>query len=665
MFDLIKFLDFTSPIPRLYVNSTSRFKNIYGGLLTLVSFLIIFIFSVVLLVKLLKRENMTIIYNEEFIDKPYLNLTNFPIFFEVYNSNGLKFENASRLFKIKSKRYLIQDKLINGTIIKDVNVTPINIIECSVLKNQSDSYYNNYDFKNYDISDKLCLDLSDGHYLTGSTGDQSNQSLLVINIDKCTNTTEKDNCYPNDYIDRTLGRPHLILRFKNNYVNNNNIYHPEVSFLKNELITFNSQMMKMINYQFNTIEYNTDYGYILQDFQRRIFFKHSESIMDSLNLAPENTGILKIQFSMTKTKGIYNRHFEKFQNVIASLGAIIKLLIFIFGYLNSIFNEDYYFNYICNYVNLYEHSKYSSWDYSNNINSCKKKIDKINSISINKKIDIENSPVNDFKDIRSINRDLNFQLFKKNDNNEIIKEKALNESNMVKNNKEADTNNCLINNSQIALNELKKDKSNFLIVNQSFKVRNDPGNSNDVILEQQRIDYNQVIKNKISNSNKSNNNNSSENFFSFNTNFKKKYRLDLNIIDIVRKVTRLFKNVKTKTLDLGISYIKRKISVEEIIRKMLEIDKLKFSLMTKEQINNLNGLTGPNLFSDFIDNNNISSINKNTKRKINKKNTDIFKINIDELWSNYEFERKIYDIEKTVKTIKTNSLAEKMSKFRK
>ena len=164
MFDLIKVLDFKSPKPSVLVNITSRFKNIWGELLTIVSFLSIFVFSFILFVKLLKRENMTIVYYEEFIEQHFLNLTNFPVFFEVYNSIGIKIENASRLFSIKSKMYLIQDILVNGTIKKERNYSPLDITKCPLLRNKSYSYYN-YDYlANSDFSDKLCLDLSGGFF---------------------------------------------------------------------------------------------------------------------------------------------------------------------------------------------------------------------------------------------------------------------------------------------------------------------------------------------------------------------------------------------------------------------------------------------------------------------------------------------------------------------
>jgi hypothetical protein len=52
-------------------------------------------------------------------------------------------------------------------------------------------------------------------------------------------------------------------------------------------------MLKIVTYQFGNIEYNTDYGYMIQDYEKKNLFKHTETKVDSLGLAPGNGGILK------------------------------------------------------------------------------------------------------------------------------------------------------------------------------------------------------------------------------------------------------------------------------------------------------------------------------------------------------------------------------------
>lgn len=640
MFNRIRHLDFMSPKPSLLVDRRSRFKNIYGGLLTIFSFLTILVFSIILLIKLLNRENMSIIYNEEFIENPYLNFTKFPIFFEVYNANGNKFEKASRLFSIKSKKYLIQDVTKDGIVKKDIKVSMLNITECSVLMKNPNSYYNQGEMLKTDIKDKLCLDLSDNYFLRGSSGDQGNQSFIAIDVDKCTNTSLKNDCYPSEYIDSVLGRPHFIIRFKNNYINNNNINNPEISYIKSEMITFNSQMMKIITYQFNPIEYNTDFGYIFSDNKQLNFFKQSEANVDSFGLAPGNYAMLKFQFTMSKTKGVYYRNFEKFHTVMASVSAVTRLIIFVVGMLDNIFNEYYFYNYICNYINIYEHSDLSNWDYSNNLNknlTTKKKVNKINSLFAaqnNKKINDNNPPMNIENNIVP-RKNLNPHSSKKNW--EQFKDIAINNSNVINLKRDIESCNFNIHNSQLALNEMKKEKGNLLNVNKSVNLNNNFSSNNNNVLELRRRSAYLTHKNtNVFNLNdKLNKNVDAKNYFSFATNFKKKYKLDISCADISRNISYFFKNQKTLTMDLGISYIKKKVSIEEMIRKMLEIDKLKFFILNREQINSFNSLTGPNPFSDIDENQGINKIKK--KKKLCKKNSDIFRYNVDELWSNYEF----------------------------
>ena len=65
-----------------------------------------------------------------------------------------------------------------------------------------------------------------------------------------------------------------------------------------------------------------------------------------------------------------------------------------------------------------------------------------------------------------------------------------------------------------------------------------------------------------------------------------------------------------KIPDISINYIHKKLIVEEIIKKMIEIDKMKFILMKKEGLKVLFNLDGPNIF------NNDNHFNKNNLNKI-------------------------------------------------
>lgn len=71
-------------------------------------------------------------------------------------------------------------------------------------------------------------------------------------------------------------------------------------------------------------------------------------------------------------------------------------------------------------------------------------------------------------------------------------------------------------------------------------------------------------------------------------------------------------------------YIKEKISIENILKKLNEVDKIKFSLFNKEQLNLFNTIPNPNF-------NEIFSQNQNQNEEYNSMSQ------IDQLWRKYEF----------------------------
>ena len=172
------------------------------------------------------------------------------------------------------------------------------------------------------------------------------------------------------------------------------------------------------------------------------------------------------------------------------------------------------------------------------------------------------------------------------------------------------------------------DNSNYLSISRNYL--------NDV---KQKEEKNLIIVNNINNSNVCLQNKSEFDEFKKNLkiipqNFisKKKSVLEINCFQILIRNLFCKSTHKTNILDIAINYVKRKISIEEIIRKMLEIDKIKFILFDSNQLNHIKKLQGPNIFSPFMKIN-LDSEGKIKNSKID--NNDNNKIN--DLWLKYEF----------------------------
>jgi len=103
----------------------------------------------------------------------------------------------------------------------------------------------------------------------------------------------------------------------------------------------------------------------------------------------------------------------------------------------------------------------------------------------------------------------------------------------------------------------------------------------------------------------------------------------------------MIKSQKTRSLDIGIKYVQKKISTEEIIRKLLEIDKMKFLIFDENTLNDLNLLSGPNLFYDEEKNFTKKFRNKNNNKILNNKSIDRDSQKLNNFWNKFEFENDI------------------------
>ena len=90
-----------------------------------------------------------------------------------------------------------------------------------------------------------------------------------------------------------------------------------------------------------------------------------------------------------------------------------------------------------------------------------------------------------------------------------------------------------------------------------------------------------------------------------------------------------------KSLDLGIDYIKKKISIEVIINKLIDFDKLKFYLLNSEKLESIKNFPGPKIKSHEIQLN-LHKINNTSNANIMLNFQNESK-DIEKLWEKYEF----------------------------
>lgn len=835
--ELIKRWDILSQKAFFFVNKDKRFKTLLGGCLSITAYLFILFFTFLFLNDLFQKTQIKLIYNEQELAKPIYNMTRYPFLFQLKDEDGKNFDDAHKIFEIEINKISIQ-KTTNKGVLKFISKSSIiewkkcNLIPYYYYSSSSKGLEYSNLLNNSDLIESYCLDLSSEMALEQKSKQIMDEVYFTITVSKCDNDSSNrdisininnsfannisnnnnynisnSTCYSKDLINNYIINGNMLLKFIDFKIDNNNYNSPAQGYLREEKFALTGNTMKRAEYIFRDMEYTTDYGLLFSYKETVSFTKQSGFHSENVSIQPKNQKLLFLTFSLEKIKATYSRNYEKLQTCLASIYAMTRLIIFLFNFSNNLLNELNYFNFICNYINIFEkldskdlslttpvqqkgslvpHGKNSGlfsnkFSSPNNINysNCQPPSHRRNFINRNfsKNLSMEAKLTKNKEKAQGFNvnfySDLNtsqkpFNTPTKASNNAIkcnflnaydsyvhenirkhrdrisdanlinankfkisAREKInirtkhnyeLNRADISSNrlNRENDTNKIkdnnpdfqkLIGNIDINLSELKiinnsnyltSEKNKYLNLNindipnanyfQNNDIMNSFENTNQIKLREQNFNninntYNKSSKMRTNNinisklqQNQSSNcnfnniikaNNNIDNNFAFFANkrsnqryFKKPIinKLHLSCLDIVKKNLLFTKTRKIKALELAINYVKKKLSVEEILRKMLEIDKLKFLTLDIEMLDEFYKISGPNIFSE----NNLKITNVNDCNF--DRNLFFESKYLDNLWSLYEFKDLYYENNHFFfnnDNVKNKQLLSKISKIKK
>ena len=620
-------IDFVSKDAELYINENKTFKNSIGGFFSALSIIVNTIIIINTLFNFI-NENHHILNQSEIIDdNPTFNFTNFPILFSIRDNDGNYINEVNRFFKISSRKYEIQYLSNNTKQQKMVSSREINIKKCKDLRNNFSYMYFLDDFFSKDIflDTKYCLDLSEENILKGIKGNFENNTYISIGIERCLNSSEINNCFSSEIIDYT---------FEINFIDYLNM---GKKYLFSDKFSLLQNNKKSKSYQVSNIESISNSFFILGKNFIEKFYKIKETNTD-IYFNPNNNNnennLLEIFFTMSKNKINYKMTILNMQFYLSYMYILIKFVHFLIKFFSNQLNKFYYFIFICNKINVFEHLESEDVIHRD--------IEKINPLKVN----VNNSKQNSNSVFK-----LNFtnkkqrKIFDSNSNSNnkdrIVNIESANNSNKniieipeEEKIQEIKIKSCRLNNEfsdekfnlsskalfpHINENEKIKKKDNF-----NFEIKNN---------DKRKSKFNSIIKNSNQNHDESkfdnqNHNESKLNLGTLLTWKKKYYSLKFNLSD---KFYSIFSCIsKTKNfdiIDLTIKYIKKKMSIDEIIKKLIEVDKIKFLLMKKDSLKNLYTLDGPNIF--------FQQNQLNNKSKI----SDLYLLKLSNFWKECEFEK--------------------------
>lgn len=654
----IKFFDFLSTHPKLYVDQSIRYKNSIGGLFSLIIIIVTIIFTSLFIIDLSKRTNFRLIINEEMLENSKIDASNLPVVFELYNELGEPSNYTKRMISVEAKiinfyqnnKYALNSNFAYTSNIKIRNCSKIN------SANKFQGFINILKALNFNKYDN-CLDLSNKTNIESNLNANKIQKILNINVNRCVNSTNNNNSCLSDFdIDKLLNKTQIVFTMPNFYLDNFDYESPGKFYLQKDIFNLNSNILKVFNYYLKEIEYVSENGLFLSEKKSKFFFKQKYEKNENYIISEEdNQSILKLFISMTNKKITYFRSYLKIQDHLASLMAFFHLLILIVKLILNVFIENHYLNYLCNYIGIFQKFQIDLLNKNiiknktrfNNFNFEAKSGNLINENSYNK-LNIINNKDNliSLKEDPLAQKNVNEKNLKLNKFR--IKSNKLNEPTLINNLRNRKHKN---HRPSIFKNSDNNSKSNYNNVENIINIHIDKEKIDDIIIKDEKsfISENNVISKNFKsgkiNINAQNINNSnlnnvnitnlaliSKNFNSESRIFKKPTTVfKINNTDLFKRYIFNCKTNRMKVMEIGMDYITKKLSIEEILRKVLDIDKLKFLTIDKEILDKYNHISGPNVFyrsegKDFDFNNYI--FNKSL----------IFDNHfIEELWNRYEF----------------------------
>ena len=334
-FDLYKI-----PIPISYENNYVYKTNI-GAALTIISFLIIAIYTLLQISTLLDRSSYTITTSESQDLRGKIDLSNTPIMFRLLDLLYNPVDYDPKLFTFTATYTETIYTIINGEKKRINNIKNLEIERCDKLKKE---FKELNELSEYNLTKYMCIKPNQNLILYGSATDIHNDiTSLGIQVSKCDNQTNE--CFDLDMINNLIEKRIVSLTYLGYITNFTNInngknigYKTYTNYIslskhlrKSVIISFNICKLNLFDTFFVT--HKTEINY----FTQKEFYRDFTYVEDISNYSDE-----LIRFDI-----IFNEYLTEYSKSVKGIGPT-------FSYIMASFNTVII---VCRIINDYYGSK--------------------------------------------------------------------------------------------------------------------------------------------------------------------------------------------------------------------------------------------------------------------------------------------------------------------
>jgi hypothetical protein len=348
----IKEIDFLSQKVSLTINNEGdkSFKTLFGGLISFLTFFVSIFCGTYFLIRLFKRRDMTVIHST-FTDS-FVNITNshqLPFLLRLSDTNSLPYENDEKIYYITSSVWFggSNDSSLIGTASQYSQ--KLNISKCDLNIHFSDEYKSYFqNFKN--LTTYYCINPRNySQTIYGLYGNSYPFSYYSFTLRYCLNTTENNNsCYSISDIKNYIKSPYLDVIFIDYNIDSLNHNDVKKIDLRKERYELSILLYKRIWLYFENIKYITDKGYIFTSKQKENFFRYHSVRIDPSLLEGEKSYFSTLTILNSINTSIYYKEYKKFQDYIAIIGGLVKIVTLVGTFLNYFYSMNTYYLKIIN-----------------------------------------------------------------------------------------------------------------------------------------------------------------------------------------------------------------------------------------------------------------------------------------------------------------------------
>jgi hypothetical protein len=320
----MKKLDFVGNEVSLLHKSSKRVKTVIGGIITSIISIFTLYCAIYFGRGILTKDNPSSRFSKSFTDSSRVRSVDRPYVVYFANTFGVQYTNPERYFTLTGLSFPVTDTGLAGEL------TDVFMDKCDIdvhLAKYKDLYAN----KN--LANALCSNPHKMRYHNGTVVEYDSiyfeneyiglpSVFIAYSLGSCVNTTENGNkCAPQEEIDQVENGLYMTVLLLDEYINLNDYEKPSTQYIYPYTINISPKVSKNTHVVYKNTYITTDAGLIMEDPSTI-----NISQIDSLKTVQITTGYYIFYFESTKITDNYNRKYVKIQDLVASIGGLIKFI---------------------------------------------------------------------------------------------------------------------------------------------------------------------------------------------------------------------------------------------------------------------------------------------------------------------------------------------------